>query len=50
MIHVQDWAEIRRLYRAEGLSARAMAWQLGIARGAVDAAEPAETGARRAYT
>ncbi|MET7534086.1 hypothetical protein [Streptomyces goshikiensis] len=30
MIRVEDWAEIRRLHRAEGLSARAVARQLGI--------------------
>jgi hypothetical protein len=35
VIHVEDWAAIRRLYRAEGLSARAVARQPGIARGAV---------------
>lgn len=35
MIHVEDWAEIRRLHRAEGLSARAVARQLGISRGTV---------------
>ncbi|MET9183609.1 IS21 family transposase [Kitasatospora aureofaciens] len=35
MIGVEDWAEIRRLHRAEGLSARAVARQLGISRGTV---------------
>ncbi|MCY0947265.1 IS21 family transposase [Streptomyces antarcticus] len=35
MIHVEDWAEIRRLHRAEGLSARAVARQLGISRNTV---------------
>ncbi|MFI1586231.1 IS21 family transposase [Embleya sp. NPDC020630] len=35
MIHVEDWAEIRRLHRAEGLSARAVARRLGISRGTV---------------
>jgi transposase len=35
VIHVEDWAEIRRLHRAEGLSARAVARHLGIARGTV---------------
>ncbi|MCX5208240.1 IS21 family transposase [Kitasatospora sp. NBC_00240] len=35
MIRVEDWAEIRRLHRAEGLSARAVARQLGISRGTV---------------
>jgi transposase len=32
---VEDWAEIRRLNRAEGLSARAIARRLGVSRGAV---------------
>ncbi|GAA3370571.1 hypothetical protein GCM10020367_17720 [Streptomyces sannanensis] len=35
MIHVEDWAEIRRLHRTEGLSARAVARQLGISRSTV---------------
>lgn len=35
MIHVEDWAEIRRLHRSEGLSARAVARQLGISRNTV---------------
>ncbi|MFD7583773.1 IS21 family transposase [Kitasatospora sp. NPDC059817] len=35
MIGVEDWAEIRRLHRAEGLSARAVARHLGISRGTV---------------
>ena len=35
MIRVEDWAEIRRLHRAEGLSARAVARQLGISRNTV---------------
>jgi transposase len=35
VIGVEDWAEIRRLHRAEGLSARAVARQLGISRGTV---------------
>lgn len=35
MIRVEDWAEIRRLHRAEGLSARAVARRLGISRGTV---------------
>jgi DNA-binding transcriptional MocR family regulator len=50
VIHVEDWAEIRRLHRAEGSSARAVARHLGISRNtvlrapkgsAVDAVEPA---------
>jgi transposase len=32
---VEDWAEIRRLNRAEGLSGRAIARRLGVSRGAV---------------
>lgn len=35
MIHVEDWAEIRRMHRVEGLSARAVARQLGISRNTV---------------
>ncbi|MEU2587281.1 helix-turn-helix domain-containing protein, partial [Streptomyces avermitilis] len=35
MIHVEDWAEIRRMHRMEGLSARAVARQLGISRNTV---------------
>jgi transposase len=38
VIGVEDWAEIRRLHRAEGLSARAVARQLGISRGTVSRA------------
>jgi transposase len=32
---VEDWAEIRRLSRAEGLASRAIARRLGVSRGAV---------------
>lgn len=32
---MEDWAEIRRLHRTEGLSARAVARQLGISRNTV---------------
>ncbi|MFE5538861.1 IS21 family transposase [Streptomyces sp. NPDC056492] len=35
MILVEDWAEIRRLYRAEGMAIRAIARQLGISRNTV---------------
>ena len=35
MIDVEDWAEIRRLYRAEGMGVRAIARHLGIARNTV---------------
>lgn len=35
MLALEDWAEIRRLNRAEGLSARAIARRLGVSRGAV---------------
>jgi transposase len=35
VIHVEDWAEIRRMHRMEGLSARAVARQLGISRNTV---------------
>lgn len=35
MISVEDWAEIRRLHRAEAMPVRAIARQLGIARNTV---------------
>jgi transposase len=35
VIAVEDWAEIRRLHRTEGLSARAVARRLGISRSTV---------------
>ncbi len=35
MIGVEDWAEIRRLHRAEQMPVRAVARQLGIARNTV---------------
>jgi transposase len=38
MIDVEDWAEIRRLHRAEKMSIRAIAERLGIARNTVRAA------------
>ncbi len=38
MVNVEDWAEIRRLNRAEELSIRAIARRLGIARNTVRAA------------
>ena len=38
MLTVEDWAEIRRLYRAEGMPIKAIARHLGIARNTVRAA------------
>src|SRR5579862_8776377 len=35
VISVEDWADIRRLYRAEGMSVRAIARHLGVARNTV---------------
>jgi transposase len=35
VINVEDWAEIRRLHRAEGMSARAIARRLGMGRNTV---------------
>ena len=35
MIDVEDWAEIRRLHRAEGMGIKAIARRLGIARNTV---------------
>ena len=42
MIRVQDWAEIRHLHFAEGLSERAIAERVGVARGTVRRALAAE--------
>ena len=42
VITVEDWAEIRRLHGAEGVSARAIAKQLGISRNTVAAALEAD--------
>ena len=38
MIEVEDWAEIRRLHRAEGLSFKEIARRLGVARNTVRSA------------
>ena len=38
MINVEDWAEIRRLHRAEGMSVKAIVRRLGLARNTVRAA------------
>ena len=38
MINVEDWAEVRRLHRAEDMSVRAIVRRLGIARNTVRAA------------
>ncbi|PXY17963.1 IS21 family transposase [Prauserella flavalba] len=35
MLNVEDWAEIRRLHRAEGMAVRAIARRLGISRNTV---------------
>ncbi|MDO8308987.1 MAG: helix-turn-helix domain-containing protein, partial [Actinomycetota bacterium] len=35
MITVENWAEIRRLHRAEGVPIKAIARRLGISRNAV---------------
>jgi len=35
---VEDWAEIRRLYRAEGLPIKVIARMLGVSRNTVRAA------------
>ena len=37
VIDVEDWAEIRRLHRAEGMSIKAIARRLGVARNTVRA-------------
>ena len=38
VINVEDWAEIRRLHRAEGMSVKAIVRRLGLARNTVRAA------------
>ncbi|WP_459953080.1 sigma factor-like helix-turn-helix DNA-binding protein, partial [Mycobacterium avium] len=38
MLSVEDWAEIRRLYRAEGLPIKVIARVLGISKNTVKAA------------
>ena len=43
MIGVEEWAEIRRLHRAEGMAVKAIARHLGVARNTVRAALRAET-------
>jgi IS30 family transposase len=35
VIDVEDWAEIRRLHRAEGMGVRVIARHLGVARNTV---------------
>jgi len=46
MISVEQWAEIRRLHRVEGLSMRAIARRLGVAREAMKRALVSEGPAR----
>ena len=46
MIDVEEWAEIRRLHRAEGMAVKAIARHLGIARNTVRAALRAEAAPR----
>ena len=43
MIDVEDWAEIRRLHRAEGMSIKAIAARLGVARNTVRSAIRSQT-------
>lgn len=38
MLHVEDWAEIRRLHRAEGVSIKALARRFGLSRNTIRAA------------
>lgn len=43
MLRVEDWAEIRRLYRAEGLSIKEIVRQMGVSRNTVRAAVRADS-------
>jgi transposase len=43
LIDVEDWAEIRRLHRAEGLGIKTIARRLGVARNTVRAALRSDT-------
>lgn len=47
VISVEDWAEIRRLHRAEGVPIKEIARRLGIARNTVRAALRADQFPRR---
>lgn len=38
MLHVEDWAEIRRLHRAEGVSIKALARRFGLSRNTIRSA------------
>jgi hypothetical protein len=42
VIDVEDWAEIRRLHRAEGMGIKVIARRLGIARNTVRDALPSD--------
>ena len=44
MLSVEDWAEIRRLYRAEKMPVKVIARVLGISRNTVRAALASEKG------
>jgi transposase len=46
VLNVEDWAEIRRPYRAEGLPIRAICRQLGVGRNTVRRALAAESAPR----
>ena len=46
MLHVEDWAEIRRLYRAEGMPIKVIARVLGVSRNTVRAALASDTAPR----
>ena len=46
MLSVEDWAEIRRLHRAEGLPIKMIARMLGVSRNTVRAAVASDTAPR----
>ena len=50
VITVEDWAEIRRLHRSEGMAIKAIARRMGLARNTVRSALAADVLAANGYT